>query len=401
MLKFLLKLHLRDYHPHCDLGIPFHDAFHDRLREIYAHHKKFGRHRIGSGVRMMPECVGSTHFGMYNPDHHVLVLGEADFSFTLGLLRAASKDCNGKVGARPLGTGSIIGTSYLCRKGPTKSVYGPQPEYVVNNPVFRQFLDEGPNGELFNILHEIWRRKGRTFHGVDCRQITKTLRSQPGAEEPAKFDRILFPFPRASLRKYDADLDDDLIGGLFSSAQKELSPEGELHIILHTNKDYMDQFDLWGIRDLAEQQGMIWRAALPFEWRTIPPYHPKDVKNNQWRPFVATIHVFTPRDTQWDPRKRAWRPRGENWDRENGLPKWNKEMVWNEEMVINKGEDVDMSLLEERVAEVLMPMIVMPKPASVRNQSMEERIESAMNAIVQNVIDKAVWFCDERIEISD
>lgn len=242
-------LYFRDYNPHCDLSIPFYDEFHDKTREIYVHSRHFSKfyprfnrrnvhhHRGGFGrrlgVRMMPYCEGTTDFAAYHPDHAILVLGEADFSFTLGLLRAASRDQNGKELAFPLGTGSIVGTSYLCRRGPTKSVYGPQPEYVVNDPIFRQFLDEGPNGELFNILHEIWRRKGRTFHGVDCRKITETLRSQLGADPP-KFDRILFPFPRASLRKYDEDLDNDLIGGLFRSAQQELSPVGELHIILHT-----------------------------------------------------------------------------------------------------------------------------------------------------------------------
>jgi len=102
-------------------------------------------------------------------------------------------------------------------------------------------------------------------------------------------------------------LDTELIRGTFRSAAKELHPKGELHIIMHTSRQGVAQFDLWSIRDIAESENMIWRAALPFDPKKLPAYQPKDVTGTPWRPFEPRIHVFTPMYSEWRPENRLWR----------------------------------------------------------------------------------------------
>ena len=60
---------------------------------------------------------------------------------------------------------------------------------------------------------------------------------------------------------------------------------------------------------------MVWRATLPFDWRSIPPYHPKDVTGQNWNPFESLLCIFTPKNTKknghrwkWNLRNRRWRP---------------------------------------------------------------------------------------------
>lgn len=101
------------------------------------------------------------------------------------------------------------------------------------------------------------------------------------------------------------------MNGFFRSCAKELTPIGEFHLILHTNKGGINQFDIWGIRELAENNNCIWRAAVPFNWRGMPPYHPKDVTSQNWTPFEPIIYIFTPKGSVWKPEKRAWRPKKE------------------------------------------------------------------------------------------
>jgi len=122
-----------------------------------------------------------------------------------------------------------------------------------------------------------------------------------------KFDRVIFPFPRASLNRFDRVDDTDLMRGTFRSAQKMLNPTGELHIIMHTSREGVAQLDRWNIRDLAEEENLVWRAALPFDPKKMPAYNPKDVTGTPWRPYEPRIHVFTPINSEWRPEYRSWR----------------------------------------------------------------------------------------------
>ena len=53
--------------------------------------------------------------------------------------------------------------------------------------------------------------------------------------------------------------------------------------------------------------GLVWRGCVPFNWKLVPPYHPKDVTSKNWTPFEPMIHIFTPKKSKWSLKKRLWR----------------------------------------------------------------------------------------------
>lgn len=248
------------------------------------------------GFKMYGHHSGENRFPIYTRTQKILILGEADFSFTLAMMRAFKRSFS-----------IIIGTSYMRKWG-----LGKPPPSWNNNPRKRQFLNEAVR-KLDPTLDEISERGGYCRFGVDARNLENTIFADHhvgkwcGKIPKVKFDRIIFPFPRASLSRFHRVEDTDLMRGTFRSCQKMLTPGGELHLILHTSRQGVAQLDLWGVRDLAEDENMVWRAALPFDPKKMPAYNPKDVTGTPWRPYEPRVHVFTPRHSEWRPESRAWR----------------------------------------------------------------------------------------------
>jgi len=248
------------------------------------------------GFKMYGHHSGENRFPIYTRTQKIVILGEADFSFTLAMMRAFKRSFS-----------IIIGTSYMRKWG-----LGKPPPSWNSNPRKRQFLNESVR-KLDPTLDEIIERGGFCRFGVDARNLEATLFNKEhvgkwcGKIPRTKFDRIIFPFPRASLSRFDRRDDTDLMRGTFRSSQKLLNPTGELHIIMHTSRQGVAQFDLWSIRDLAEEENLVWRASLPFDPKKMPAYNPKDVTGTPWRPYEPRVHVFTPKYSAWRPETRAWR----------------------------------------------------------------------------------------------
>jgi len=249
-----------------------------------------------NGFKLFSHHNGENRFPIYTRTQKIIILGEADFSFTLAMMRAFKRSFS-----------TIVGTSYMLKWG-----LGKPPPSWNSNPRIRQFLNESQR-KLDPTLDEIIERGGYCRFGVDARNLEATLFGDKhvgkwcGDLKKSKFDRIIFPFPRASLTRFDRVADTDLIRGTFRSAQKMLVPHGELHVILHTSRQGVAQFDLWSIRALAEEEDLVWRAAIPFDPKKMPAYNPKDVTGKPWRPYEPRIHVFTSRFSAWTPEQRAWR----------------------------------------------------------------------------------------------
>jgi len=249
-----------------------------------------------NGFKLFSHHSGENRFPIYTRTQKIIILGEADFSFTLAMMRAFKRSFS-----------TIVGTSYMLKWG-----LGKPPPSWNSNPRIRQFLNESLR-KLDPTLDEIIERGGYCRFGVDARKLETTLFGAKhvgkwcGDFPKSKFDRIIFPFPRASLTRFDRVADTDLIRGTFRSAQKMLVPHGELHVILHTSRQGVAQFDLWSIRALAEEEDLVWRAAIPFDPKKMPAYNPKDVTGKPWRPYEPRIHVFTSRFSAWTPDQRAWR----------------------------------------------------------------------------------------------
>lgn len=216
----------------------------------------------------------------------------------------------------------LVGSSYLLKYDATI-----QPLRYDNDQTKRNYINElsDVNGHLAQCVHV----GAHVRFGVDARDICRSLRHGENMMYspellPQKFDRIIFPFPRSSLKKFKPEEEMPLIRGLMESARHELTPTGEIHLILHTNKAGINQFDIWHIRDIVEQAGYIWRGCLPFNWKLLPPYRPKDVTSKNWTPFEPMIHVFTPRNSKWNVKQRLWRDEKEvemrNWKRMSKVP---------------------------------------------------------------------------------
>jgi len=248
------------------------------------------------GFKMYGHHSGENRFPVYTRTQKIIILGEADFSFTLAMMRAFKRSFS-----------TIIGTSYMRKWG-----HGKPPPSWNSDPKKRQFLNESLQ-KLDPTLDEIVERGGYCRFGVDARNLEATLFNSEhsgkwcGKFKKMKFDRVIFPFPRASLNRFDRVDDTDLMRGTFRSTQKVLNSTGELHIIMHTSRQGVSQLDLWKIRDLAEEEDLVWRAALPFDPKKMPAYNPKDVTGRPWRPYEPRVHVFTPRYSDWRPEHRSWR----------------------------------------------------------------------------------------------
>merc|ERR1719263_1794984 len=175
---------------------------------------------------------------MYSAFMRILVLGEADFSFTCGLARRFNKQ-------KPGSCRNLVGSSYMLKQG-----YGPMLQLGSStnfDSKKRRFLNEH-TGVTWVLTELVYHQGAHVRFGVDARNLTQTLRYNQNLLEsnvlPKKFDRIIFPFPRASSRKFSKYQDTDLIEGTFRSAKGELATNGELHLILHTSKTGLNQFDL-------------------------------------------------------------------------------------------------------------------------------------------------------------
>merc|ERR1711879_730597 len=242
------------------------------------------------GMKLFPGQGGLGRFNMYSRMQKILVLGEADFSFTLAMCRQFKRTYT-----------TLIGSSYMLKWGEGK----PPPTWNLDARK-RQFLNEQQK-LLDPTLDEIKERGGQARFGVDARNIAASLTASADTkwarpiQKMMKFDRIVFPFPRSSLSRFDRVEDTDLMRGLFLSAQKNLTPNGELHVILHTSRQALNQFDLWCVRELAEQENMRWVTSLPFDPKKMPRYQPKDVTGTPWRPFEPMLNIFVGRYSDWQP----------------------------------------------------------------------------------------------------
>lgn len=236
----------------------------------------------GAVAKVFSGGKGFTKRPLYNSQHTILVLGESDFSFTQSFIRAFG-DCRCQV----------VGSSYMLKRGHGQNA---AIKMRVTGDLSRRFLNEG-NGSLESNLNEITGNGGLVRFGVDAKDLQGSM-MKPAREQrvplPQKFDRIIFPFPRASLKKYDRKLDPELIRETLVSGSKELTPTGEIHIIVHFARNGINQFDLWCMRDTAEEEGFVWRAGLPIDWKDLEAYHPKDVTGKDWTPTCCYLLVFTP-----------------------------------------------------------------------------------------------------------
>ncbi|XP_031492631.1 uncharacterized protein At4g26485-like [Nymphaea colorata] len=172
----------------------------------------------------------------YSEWEEILLVGEGDFSFSLGLARA-------------LGDGTNMIATSLDRPDNLHRKYS--------------------NG--IENVRELRALGCRVLHGIAVRWMSRHAFLQS-----KKFHKIVFNFPYANLRFPDEcekqiRLHRDLMKGFFSNARALLAEGGEVHVSHKLTYPY----DEWHVEEIAEHNGLQLIKCVPFRISDYPGYSNK------------------------------------------------------------------------------------------------------------------------------
>ncbi|GLJ48998.1 hypothetical protein SUGI_1033730 [Cryptomeria japonica] len=169
----------------------------------------------------------------YSDFHHILLVGEGDFSFSSALAKAFGSAEN------------IVATSLDSR------------EEVISS------YNSGQNN-----LRSLEKRRAMTLHSADA----KTMKKHEILREML-FDRIVFNFPHAGF--FGKENDNKLIKKhrhllkmFFKNGMAMLNNMGEIHV---THKE-KDPYDKWKLVEQAETCGLLFKESVDFNKAEYPGY---------------------------------------------------------------------------------------------------------------------------------
>ncbi|XP_059069424.1 heavy metal-associated isoprenylated plant protein 41 [Cryptomeria japonica] len=169
----------------------------------------------------------------YSNFHHILLVGEGDFSFSAALAKAFGSAEN------------IVATSLDSR------------EEVISS------YNSGQDN-----LRSLEKRRAMTLHSVDA----KTMKKHEILREML-FDRIVFNFPHAGF--FGKENDNKLIKKhrhllkmFFKNGMAMLNNMGEIHV---THKE-KDPYDKWKLVEQAETCGLLFKESVDFNKAEYPGY---------------------------------------------------------------------------------------------------------------------------------
>ncbi|PIN19306.1 hypothetical protein CDL12_08014 [Handroanthus impetiginosus] len=180
--------------------------------------------------------VGIKWIKHYGSHHHILLVGEGDFSFSACLAVAFDWAAN------------IIATSLDSK----------------------EFLKENYKNAMSNI-QKLRSRGSQVMHGIDATKI---------ADHPLlghlKFDRIVYNFPFAGFfkelsRKNELRRHRRLVSLFLKNAKEITSENGEIHITHKTNNFHNE----WNLESVASSHGLMLIEAIKFERNDYPGYNTK------------------------------------------------------------------------------------------------------------------------------
>eukprot|EP00927_Polykrikos_kofoidii_P044324 TRINITY_DN38322_c0_g1_i1.p1 TRINITY_DN38322_c0_g1~~TRINITY_DN38322_c0_g1_i1.p1 ORF type:complete len:433 (-),score=41.35 TRINITY_DN38322_c0_g1_i1:176-1432(-) len=204
----------------------------------------------------------------------VLVLGEADFSFSLRVAAAQQQDS---------GRSQLVATSYLAEFDPAEPVVN----ISKSKPVwYRRRSLSSMGGLLGNNLAKLEALGAHVLHSVDATDLENTLVPRCITSE---FDVIVFPFPQVSAGSDPRNA--LLVESVFRGIRKELSAErgilarnGMLQLILLES-----QYRSWDVACLAIESNFYLAACVP-----LPSdfYSCRSMVSTRWSPLRANLYVF-------------------------------------------------------------------------------------------------------------
>jgi len=199
----------------------------------------------------------------------VLLVGEMDYSFSLAVAKLRS------VGA------PLVATSYLEEHDPAEPELYPSDDG--ERAAYQRRSLPAMKGDLFRNLEALKELGAEVRHGVDAMNLNKTLRSQGigGA-----FQRVVFPFPRASLQRACDPRNSRLLRNFFYSATKEgfVIEGGVIQLVM-----LCSQFEEWDVAGMAAEAGLelLSRVQLPSTF-----YQSREMSGKPWTPQGAELLNF-------------------------------------------------------------------------------------------------------------
>lgn len=203
----------------------------------------------------------------------VLSLGEQDYSFSLAVAQLQGTVNN--LGVR------LCASSYLAAHDPE------EPEVHVRDDGVRSTYCRkslpSMEGALELNIAQIEALGGQVLHSVDATDLTGTLLTQ-NVQGP--FDVIVFPFPRASLRRGVDPMNPCLLRNFFRSVNdsRVLAEGGSVQLLL-----LRTQYPDWDTACVAAEAGftLTKNASLPDGF-----YQSREMSGKTWKPKDAEVYVF-------------------------------------------------------------------------------------------------------------
>jgi len=190
----------------------------------------------------------------------ILSVGEMDFSFSLAVARL-----------RPPRS-KLVATSYLRAHDSTEHEHYPEDD--AERASFERRSLPGMGGELEENLKELRKLGSEVRHGVDATNLVSTLQ---GARYAGPFGCVVFPFPRATLRRENDPKNSELVRAFFRNAAPGaglVAPGGVVQLLILGS-----QYEDWDIAGCAADAGLVlWsRAVVPSTF-----YQTREVSGRAW-----------------------------------------------------------------------------------------------------------------------
>jgi 25S rRNA (uracil2634-N3)-methyltransferase len=202
----------------------------------------------------------------FSPSDSVLLVGEGDFSFALSLKRglgvrkvtATSYDSAEEVARKyPQAAENIA--ALLSGDPPKKDGEEEEEQDEIAAALDGWDSDSSPKTETEYAVH----------HSIDA---TALLKRRVFSKSSKRYDRIVFQFPHVGGITKDQDRqvrsNQQLLLGFFKSAAPLLSPTGTVVVTLFEGMPY----ELWNIRGLAKEAGLVTKISFAFEAAEYPGY---------------------------------------------------------------------------------------------------------------------------------
>eukprot|EP00949_MAST-11_sp_MAST-11-sp1_P003741 g3741.t1 len=201
----------------------------------------------------------------YAPECSILILGDGDFSYSLGLARSLSTSGSSK--------GVLISTCYLNAK--------------------ELFQTYGSAKKNIQKLKKV-RPDCKILHSVDATR----LQEQGSPIKGMRFDRIIWNFPCLSddggegkdAQNGQMVANQRLLRLFYQQAFRSLHPDGEVHLLHKTKRP----FSQWGLPDIAQAEGLIFEAVAVFDRELYPGYVPRKAASGagSFPIFDSRIYIF-------------------------------------------------------------------------------------------------------------